>query len=163
MTKKLALNEVLSNLDKKNLKYYDNLSEEQQKEFQPFVLLRFMSSSDNSALEAKYSLISVNEFANQYLWELPKEKELHAKLLAASGLGFKQNHSWIAAKSKTTDIVKDFIKSVAKMNGQHPNKLELDIHMKNLTYDILVDLLDEYGIQKDEAKKITTQYKKLYM
>ena len=163
MTKKLALNEVLTNLDKKNLKYYDSLSEEEQKEFQPFVLMRFLSSSDNSSLEAKYSLITTNEFVNQYLWELPKEKELHAKLLAASGLGFKQKHSWIAAKNKNTDIVKDFIKMISNMNGQNPNRLELDIHIKNLTYVKLVDLLDEYGIQKDEAKKITNHYKKFHM
>ena len=160
MTRKLALGTVLSNLDNKNLGYYDSLSEEEKKDFQPFVLMRFMSASDNSGIEAKYSVISVNEFVNQNFWDLSKEKELHAKLLSASGLGIKQRHPWIAAKSQSNDIVKDFIKKIV---DNSPSRLELDIYIKHLTYDKLVELLDEHGIQKDEAKKITTYYKKVHM
>lgn len=163
MTKKLELKRVLSALDSRNLSFYETLSDDEKKEFQPFVLMRFMSSSSNSPIESKYSLISINEIVNKYFWDLSKEKELHAKLLSASGLGSSQHHTWISGTKATKDVVAEFIKEVINDQGWFPNNTEINIYISKLSYDDIEGLCNEYAKSKEDTKKIITEYRKTYM
>lgn len=163
MSKKLALGKVLDALDNRNISFYDTLSDDEKKEFQPFVLMRFMSSSSNSPIESKYSLISTNEIVNKHFWDLSKEKELHARLLSACGLGSKQRHDWITGTKSTKDIVSEFIKMVLKNQGWNANNTEIRLYISNINGDELEDLCNEYGKSKEDTKKIITQYRKAYM
>jgi len=163
LSKKLALGKVLDALDNRNISFYDTLSDDEKKEFQPFVLMRFMSSSSNSPIESKYSLISTNEIVNKHFWDLSKEKELHARLLSACGLGSKQRHDWITGTKSTKDIVSEFIKMVLKNQGWNANNTEIRLYISNINGDELEDLCNEYGKSKEDTKKIITQYRKAYM
>jgi len=91
---KLELKDVLGNLDRRNKDYYDSIPEELKKQFQPFVLMRYMSSLPDGQL-SPFAIIGVNEIVNTHFWETSKETELHAKLLACTGMGNKQFHKWI--------------------------------------------------------------------
>lgn len=162
---KLALNKVLSALDNRQINFYDTLSDEEKKDFQPYVLMRFMSHSETNHELAKLSLMATNEFVNKYQWDLPKEKELYAKLLSASGLGFKQNHKWIAGKNtkNSSDPVKLLVKEKFKMIGWNANTVELNLYISRMSNNDVKELCDEFGKQKEEAKKIVAYHKKVYM
>lgn len=159
------LNKVLGALDNRQITFYDTLTEDEKKDFQPYVLMRFMSHSETNPELAKLSLIATNEFVNKYQWDLPKEKELYAKLLAASGLGFKQNHKWIAGKNSnsSSDPVKSLVKEKFKTMNWFANNVELNLYISRMSNNDVKDLCDEFGKQKEEAKKIITYHKKIYM
>lgn len=162
---KLVLNKVLNALDNRQLNFYDTLNDEEKKDFQPYILMRFMSHSETNPDLAKLSLITTNEFVNKYQWDLPKEKELYAKLLSASGLGFKQNHKWIAGKNKNSsnDPVKSLVKEKLKMVGWDANTVELNLYISRMSKNDIKDLCDEFGKQKEESNKIIAYHKKVYM
>lgn len=165
MNKKLPLSKVLFELDNRNINFYETLCDENKKEFQPFVLMRFMSSSSDSAEISKLSLISTNEFVNKHFWDLSKEKELFAKLLPASGLGFKLKHSWIVnKKTKNTDIIYNLAKEYHKyVHNWDANKTEINIFISKLSIDDIKEICHDLGKQQDETKKITNEFKKVYM
>jgi len=159
---KSILSEVLNSLDKKDYNVYSKMSEEQKKEFQPFVIMRYMSSvPDDDA--SVYSLLVVNELANKHFWDLTTEKELQAKLLAASGLGKKTYHQWISNKSINTNALHRFILDIFNNKNWHCNKGEIELFCKMNTLETIIDLCSEYGKTKDEQKKIVEQYKKSYV
>lgn len=163
MSKKLELGKVLSAFDNRNISFYDTLSDDEKNEFHPYVLMRFMSSSSNSPIESKYSLISTNEIVNKYFWDLSKEKELHAKLLSACGLGSRQRHDWVTGTKSTKDIVAEFVKTVLKNDGWLANNAEISLYISKMSGDELEDLCNEYGKSKEDTKKIIAQYNKTYM
>lgn len=162
---KLTLSKVLNALDNRQINFYDTLSDEEKKDFQPYVLMRFMSHSETGSDLAKLSLMATNEFVNKYQWDLPKEKELYAKLLSASGLGFKQNHKWIAGKNTntSTDPVKALVKEKLKFLNWNANNVELNLYISRLSKDDVKELCDEIGKQAEETKKIVAYYRKVYM
>lgn len=156
------LSDILNSLDKKDYTIYNKMSDEQKKEFQPFVLMRFMSSVPNDD-ESLYSLVLVNEYVNKYFWDLSTDKELQSKLLSASGLGNKKYHQWIANKTINSNAIHAFIIEVFNNKNWHCNNTEIDMFCKMNTLEDITDLCNEYGKTKDEQKRIVDQYKKLYM
>ena len=59
----IDLKAVLAELDKGNLDYYQTLSDEQQQDIKPWVLMRFMSSS---VTNPEYHILMVNDFGFLY-------------------------------------------------------------------------------------------------
>jgi hypothetical protein len=159
---KSNLADILASLDKKDYDLFSKMNDEQKKDFQPFVLMRYMSSLPDGP-ESLYALIAVNEMVNKNFWDLTSEKDLQAKLLSASGIGKKSYHQWISNKSQNVNTLHSFILRIFENKNWHCNKTEVDMFCKNNTLDDIIDLCMEYGITKDEQKKITEQYKKIYM
>jgi len=95
-------NEMLQ-FDRKNREFYDDLTEEEQKKFSPFLMIRLGSDVQGSAELQAYYLISTNERLNKYYFDISgKEHKKFQWLLATTvspGMG-KQYHKWLAAKKK---------------------------------------------------------------
>jgi hypothetical protein len=157
---KSNLSDILNSLDKKDYAVYSKMAEDQKKEFQPFVLMRYMSASSDNEL---YSLVVVNEYVNKYFWDLSSEKELQSKLLAASGIGKKSYHQWIPNKTVNANSLHAFVLEIFDNKNWHCNKGEIELFCKMNTIEDINNLCSEYGKTKDEQKKIVDQYKKLYM
>lgn len=89
---------ALAAIDRKDYDYYDRLTEEQQRKFNPYMMVRWMSSiKGNSALQ-QYHVLSTNEFANTHLFGefVSKHPKLQWLMLCASGLGNgKQFHQFL--------------------------------------------------------------------
>jgi len=89
----LSLQAELLAMDSNNMNFYKNLSVEHKKEISPWVLMRFMSSSQSLT---EHHLMMVNDLVNHNFNNLIKHPELQWKLLALCGTGKKQYHPWIA-------------------------------------------------------------------
>lgn len=89
----LGLDRELPAMDYRKLDFYANLTPEEKKELSPWVLMRFMSSSQGDAI---HHLTMVNDLVNVDFSVIAKHPELQWKLLAMCGTKKKQYHPWIA-------------------------------------------------------------------
>ena len=93
----LPLAQELSAMDLKDKDFYNRLNEEQRKVISLWVLMRYMSSSQNNA---DYHLTIINDVVNTNFAVISKHPELQWKLLAICGTGAKQFHAWIPPGKK---------------------------------------------------------------
>lgn len=93
----LSLSAELPAMDYKDMDFYKNLSEEHKKEISLWILMRYMSSSQQ---HAELHLTLVNDIVNVNFSTIAKHPELQWKLLALCGTGKKQYHPWIAPGKK---------------------------------------------------------------
>ncbi len=103
----LGLNRELPAMDFRDLDFYAKLTTDEKKELVPYVLMRFMSSSQGDAI---HHLTMVNDLVNVDFSTISKHPELQWKLLAICGTKRKQYHPWIAPpkgvrKSKIEEAV----------------------------------------------------------
>lgn len=87
---KYNLFEILGKLNKKDYDVYSSGTPELQKQLQPFVLMRWMTGTNDAA-----QIIAINEFVNPYVFSLYQHKELHMQLLAAVAPGHFAKYQWI--------------------------------------------------------------------
>lgn len=107
--------EALAALDRKDYGYYDRLTEEQQKKFSPYMMVRWMSNMKGSAALQQYHVLSVNEFANTHLFSefVSKHPKLQWLMLCASGLGNgKQFHQFLKANKLDDSDLISFLSSI---------------------------------------------------
>lgn len=98
----LPFNTVLDAVDRRDLGFYDRMSEEEKKEFKKksFVFLRAASCVAEYEDTAMDYLLAVNMFANKGWFDLAKHPELQWKLLALCGMGSRVRHTWIDMSKK---------------------------------------------------------------
>jgi hypothetical protein len=159
----LDLTKTLAALDMRKKDFYDTLTSEEKKAFQPYVMLRYMSSVPDKGDLPYLALYSTNQIANKHFWELTKEPELQAKLLALCGLGSKQYHKWIPAKTKRSGVLNSFIYDIFDGKNWHCNSYEIQLYLNLMTEDDLGELCDSYGKTKEERKKIIEEFRKLHL
>ena len=107
--------EALAAIDRKDYGYYDRLTEEQQKKFSPYMMVRWMSNMKGSAALQQYHVLSVNEFANTHLFSefVSKHPKLQWLMLCASGLGNgKQFHQFLKANKLDDSDLISFLSSI---------------------------------------------------
>lgn len=89
----LGLDRELPAMDYRRLGFYDSLTPDEKKEISLWVLMRFMSSSQQDTI---HHLTMVNDLVNVDFSVIAKHPELQWKLLAMCGTKKKQFHPWIA-------------------------------------------------------------------
>lgn len=107
--------EALAAIDRKDYGYYDRLTEEQQRKFSPYMMVRWMSSMKGSSALQQYHVLSVNEFANTHLFSefVGKHPKLQWLMLCASGLGNgKQFHQFLKANKLDDDDLITFLSKI---------------------------------------------------
>ena len=107
--------EALAAIDRKDYGYYDRLTEEQQKKFSPYMMVRWMSNMKGSAALQQYHVLSINEFANTHLFSefVSKHPKLQWLMLCASGLGNgKQFHQFLKANKLDDSDLISFLSSI---------------------------------------------------
>jgi hypothetical protein len=152
---------LLPGLDKRDLKLWSKLSEDERKGFADIVALRYMSAvqtNDKDIID--YHIELANEFGNKHMWhpEIRKYPELQMMLLAMVGVGKVQRHEWMP-KPKAQKKNK-----VLEMLGEiYPTwkRDELELYFEINSEDELMDLFESMGHQKEELKKIKAEVKKL--
>lgn len=146
MAGKLPLNKVLSAMDRKDKKFYDNLSDEERKAFSAFLMNRYASSVKGDSALQEWWLIATNKRVNTHFFELAKHPKLQWLLLttASPGMGT-AFHEWIpggkkkTSKNKTEKAIKrlypnakpDEIEMLSAIN----TKKEIKEYLENLGYD----------------------------
>lgn len=158
---KLSLDTILQAIDRKDLNFYDRLSDDEKKDYSPFILMRYMSSLGPQSDLAAYAVFAINDIVNNGFFSLGKHTELQHKLMCLAGTGKKQYRPYIGSKgaSKTSSkIIDEFLM------GLHPtmNQTELEMLKSQHTLETLQTLGQDAGLSKSELKELVEDAKKFY-
>lgn len=140
---------TLSAIDSHDGEFYANLTTDEKKSFAAPVVMRWASSS--SAPYDEWSLIAINETANQHLFDLSDHPELFYRLMASTGVG-RTRHQWIPSAKRTTsgpkaDVILSFFPEASP--------LDIEVIISQLMEgDRLSEFLNTSGLQNDEIKRI---------
>ena len=116
--RKLDLFGTLRSIDKKEIDFYDKLTDDAQKEFQPLVIQRWMSGCDDP-----FQINALNEFTTPYVFDFGKNhKELLAKLFVACAGGTPKRYKWVKASTRNTSkfpVTQDVIARYYNTSQRH--------------------------------------------
>lgn len=151
MAAKLDLKRELTAVDTKNYEFYNQLSDEEKKQFSPYVLMRFISNVDGSRDLQEWFIEMTNECVNKHHWQLSKNhKALLWKLLAATGVGSTFYHPYLAAgKKEKTD---KFLKLLCDLNPS-AKLSDLELLSTLMTKEERDSLFDGLGFDKKQRKE----------
>lgn len=153
-------NGVIPALDTRNKKYYEDLADEQKKEFDPWVSQRFLSSAEHSSNEIiEHYLIMTNDIVNVNFTDVVNfnnkdNKEMMWKLMSMVGIGKslgKYGHPFIAPSKKRT--YENAFKQWLFDTNKEINDQELEILFKSFTKETAKDLLEQYQIKDKKIIK----------
>jgi len=151
-TPKLDIFRVLNAANAKNVNFFRNLTEEEQKAFVPFLVARWMSGT-NDARQVYF----INELMNSFTFSLQQHKELLWYLLVICNSGKSQKYVWNKTATRgtmsmpvATKVVMDYFEY-----STEDAKEALDILKPDDVYDMGVDL----GLQADDLTKLKKELK----
>lgn len=136
---------LLDEIDRKNYKLWDSLSEEQKKEFSALVTMRWMSGTTDQR-----QIIFLNEVVNLAVFNLPEHKELLLKLLIVCSSGSKKRYNWINYKTGGTKKNKKSVELIAEHYCM--SLREAEDTMRLFSTEEIMELGESHGLQKDELK-----------
>lgn len=140
------MNEIfdhIKEIEKNNVNFYDNLSDEQKKTVNFFMLFKWLSYTGNGK-----QIQLMNHLVNTKLFSLAQHKSLLWKLLCAASNG-KNNYKWLKRDLKKQSALTNF---VATMYNCRINEVEdiLELHSK----EELLELVLEANLEKIESDKL---------
>jgi hypothetical protein len=150
MKDKIDIKDVLLALDRKDLGFYNKLTEEQKKSFSAWTVMRFASSANSPDIAGYYNIM-INEAVNTNFNLISKHPELQWMLMAICGVGSKQYHPWIAPPKKKAKNKKQEI-----LLQMHPgaNSLELDILEQTMSTEEFTQMLINMAYTDKDIKDI---------
>ncbi|HEY6437913.1 MAG TPA: hypothetical protein VIY47_15090 [Ignavibacteriaceae bacterium] len=150
---------VLPALDRRDIHFYNSLTDEQKKDIGIWVLTRWMSSTMNNPIDQMYT---VNEVVNKNskifsskksdnALESNRHKELQWMLLAISGSGRTERHVWPGApKGVKKNALEDAILAIYPLIND--NELELILRIN--TQQELTNFFKENGYDDKSIKEL---------
>lgn len=155
----LNITNELANADRRNFRFYQDLTEEQKKKMgSPYPILRWMSITErNSPGFTEFYITTVNDIANVGFWELYKHPDLQWKLIACCGIGSPQRHGWIKGPSRqtTNKLDKLIIEYYPTLNNQ-----EIHLAKSKFTRETLKNFCKDLGWDDKEIKPYLEELKK---
>jgi chlorite dismutase len=127
---KLSINNEMTQFDRKNREFYDELTDEERKKFSTYLMLRYGASVEGNADLQEWYLRATNERMNMHFFDLGKHPKLQWLLATtvSPGMGT-QRHYWQASKKKEGSNSK----AVKFITQLYP-------HMKQDEVELLADL-----------------------
>lgn len=144
---KFDIFKLIEQIDKNNFRYILNLTEEELRYIQPFIIQRYFSSAPSQSGLNLYHLI-VSADINRDLWKCD-EKKLNLLMMAAAGTGRKEYHAWIKSpntKTKTSEL-NEIIRT-----RFHLREDELDLFLKLCSRKDIKNELMQRGCDPDSIK-----------
>jgi hypothetical protein len=140
---KLSIQNEMTQFDRKNRAFYDELTVEERKKFSNYLMIRWGSSIQGSTELQNYYLQSSNHYVNKRFFDINRHPKLQwlCATAVSPGLGT-QRHQWIAPKKKEAGasgvkkqlaelyphLKDDEIELMAKIN----TKKDIDAYLKEL-------------------------------
>lgn len=158
---KLDLFDVLKHANNKDYDYFKNLSVEEKAEFQPWLAMRFMSSSPNG-ISAMQSIMMTHYALNKDFNVISKNKELFYRLMCVVGDGTYKKHTMIkppSGKHKTPLITE----LVSELNGETLEDEECFIFLSknDLGMTDLKDIAEDLLWDKPKINNLKKSYDEL--
>ena len=149
---KLSINNEMTQFDRKNRKFYDELTNEERKKFSTYLMLRYGASVEGNADLQEWYLLATNERMNINFFDLGKHPKLQWLLATAVSPGMgTQRHYWQGAKKKEGSNSKavKFITQLYPYMKQDEVELLADIN----TTKELKELAKQSGWADQDIKK----------
>lgn len=98
---KLSIQNEMTQFDRKNRRFYDELTDEERKKFSNYLMIRWGSSVQGSKELQEFYVISCNERLNKHFFAINRHPRLQwlCATAVSPGLGT-HRHQWIAPKKK---------------------------------------------------------------
>jgi hypothetical protein len=144
-TSKLYIGNELAALDRKDRGYLDSMTDEEQRKFSPFLMIRWGATVEGVPELQQWYLESTNTRLNRHFFDISstEHKKLHWLLATtiSPDMG-KQTHKWLAAGKSGNDN-----KAIKFLKNIYPTakKDELELLARINTRDDLKQLAREYG------------------
>jgi hypothetical protein len=148
---KLDIKRELNAIDQKVYNFYDQLSDEEKKQFSPYILMRYVSNVKGDTDIQEWFLEMTNEMVNKHYLVLSKEhKSLLWKLFAACGVGVSFYHPYLAQgkKEKANKVEKLLAEIYPAMKMDEIKLLASMMDKKDIE-----ELFDKVGLDEKERKE----------
>jgi len=135
---KLSIQNEMSEFDRKNRSFYDELTDEERKKFSNYLMIRWGSNVAGSKEIQEYYVQSCNHYLNKHFFAINRHPKLQwlSATAVSPGMGT-QRHHWIAPKKKDTGS-----------NEIKKQLLELFPNMKASDIDTLAAITDKKEIKE---------------
>lgn len=146
----LDIKRELNAVDRKVYDFYDSLSDQEKKEFSPYVLMRYVSNVQGDRDIQEWFVEMTNELVNKHHWVLSKNhKALLWKLFAGCGAGINCYHPYLKAssKEKANKIEKLLVELYPAMKMS-----EIKLMASMMDKKDKEDLFDKMGFDKKQRK-----------
>lgn len=98
---KLSIGNEMTQFDRKNREFYDELTDEEKKKFSNFLMIRYGSSVQGNTMDQAVYLLSCNENLNKHFFAINRHPKLQWLCATAVSPGWgTKRHNWIAPKKK---------------------------------------------------------------
>jgi hypothetical protein len=151
-----TIKEEMAALDKRDFKWYANLSAEDQKSLSMYVLMRFAATTNSNVTEInEHYLTMVNELVNVHFNDMRHHPELQWRLIQCASIGTIQSHQWVKPMKKKKEASLN-PKLFAFYETQYPhfNDDEIESLIRMQSKDDMKELLNEHGLSDKEIKAL---------
>ena len=144
---KLSIQNEMMQFDRKNRRFYDELTDEERKKFSNYLMIRWGSSVQGSSELQEFYLIATNERLNKHFFAINRHPRLQwlCATTVSPDMGT-HRHQWIAPKKKessTSSVRKQLAELFPTMKDDEldvlsaiTTKKELDAYLKDLGQEI---------------------------
>lgn len=151
-TYKLDIFKTLNSISTKDSSFFDNLSEEEQKAFQPLVVMRWLSGT-----KKPLQIIFLNELVNPLVFSIPNHKKLLVQLMAACSPGRSQRYVWNKNKSKKSTSMPKTVGVIKEYFGYNTRDAKDSLVL--LDNATVVEMCEDLGWQKEDLRQVQKELK----
>ena len=147
----LDIKRELAAVDLRNYDFYDSLTDQEKKEFSPYILMRYVSNVQGDRDTQEWFVEMTNEMVNKNHWDLSKDhKALLWKLFAGCGVGEKAYHPYLAAgKKEKANKIEKLLCEIYPARKLSDIKLQASL----MTKKDKEELFDKMGFDKKQRKE----------
>lgn len=149
--RKLDLFKILDAISRKNVDYYNTLTDEEKKEFQPFVIMRWLTGT-----YTKQQLFLLNALVNPVVFDFQHHKQLLYNLLVCSTTGKTQRYVWNKPPSSNK---KNKLAINVLCDYYQFGPREARDALPLLSHEKVIEYAEDLGWQKDEITKLKKELK----
>lgn len=144
---------LLSRISKKDQNYYDKLEDHELKEFQPFVVMRWLTGTSDAR-----QIYFINELLNKFVFDLGSHKQLLYQLMCVASSGQSQRYQWKKPASRKGAALSLSMQVVKRYFNYSTQKASDVIGL--LSNDDILSYAEQLGYQKEELTKLKAELRK---
>lgn len=142
MSDKLNIQNEMREFDRKNRKFYDELTVEERKKFSTFLMIRWGSAVEGNRELQEYYVQSTNHYLNKHFFSLSRHPKLQWLMATAVSPNMgTPRHNWIAPKKRQPDA-----------NSIRKRLSEFYPHLKDDELDLLASMTTKKDIAELDSK-----------
>jgi hypothetical protein len=150
---KLSINNEMAQLDSKNRRFVDELTDEERKKFSTYLMMKYSANVEGGKDFQEWYLRASNERVNMNFFDLGKHPKLQWLLCTSVSPGMgNQRHYWLSAKKKEGNNNSKVAKFLTRINPAM--KLdEIDLLADMTTLKEAKELAKSLGMSDADIKK----------